>query len=86
MTIAQKAREEQITLRSVTEADDHFLLSVYTKNASQEMAFVPWSAEQKEIFVRMQYTAEKDHYTQRIFRRPHMKSYVLMDLPSDGCI
>jgi ribosomal protein S18 acetylase RimI-like enzyme len=55
-------REEQVTLRAVTEADDNFILSVYASTRAQEMAQVPWSPEQKEAFVRMQYTGQKQHY------------------------
>jgi ribosomal protein S18 acetylase RimI-like enzyme len=55
-------REEQVTLRPVTEADDLFIHSVYAATRAQEMTQVPWSAEQKEAFVRMQYVAQKQHY------------------------
>jgi ribosomal protein S18 acetylase RimI-like enzyme len=55
-------REEQITLRAVTEADDSFIRSVYASTRAQEMTQVPWSTEQKEAFVRMQYVAQKQHY------------------------
>jgi len=53
---------EQIKLRPVTAADEAFLLSVYASTRAEEMRQVPWSAEQKEMFVRMQYTAQKQHY------------------------
>lgn len=55
-------REEQLTLRAATEADDNFILSVYAATRAQEMAQLPWNLEQKEAFVRMQYTAQKQHY------------------------
>lgn len=53
---------EEITLRPVTEADEEFLVSVYSSTRAAEMAQVPWSPEQKETFVRMQYAAQKQHY------------------------
>jgi ribosomal protein S18 acetylase RimI-like enzyme len=53
---------EEITLRPVTEAEDEFLLSVYSSTRAAEMAQVPWTPEQKEAFVRMQYAAQKQHY------------------------
>jgi len=55
-------RPEQITLRPVTAADDAFLLSVYSSTRAQEMNRVPWTAEQKEAFVKMQFAAQKQHY------------------------
>ena len=54
--------EKKISLRPVTETDDDFLLSVYASTRAEEMARVPWSPEQKESFVRMQYAAQKRHY------------------------
>jgi ribosomal protein S18 acetylase RimI-like enzyme len=53
---------EQIKLRPVTPEDDAFLFSVYASTRAEEMKQVPWSAEQKEMFLRMQYTAQKQHY------------------------
>jgi ribosomal protein S18 acetylase RimI-like enzyme len=53
---------EQIKLRPVTPEDDAFLLSVYASTRAEEMKQVPWNAEQKEMFLRMQYTAQKQHY------------------------
>jgi ribosomal protein S18 acetylase RimI-like enzyme len=71
MTIVQKVREDQITLRRVAEADDHFLLCVYSSTRAQEMAVVPWSAEQKQVFIRMQYTAQKDYYRKEFPQATH---------------
>jgi GNAT superfamily N-acetyltransferase len=53
---------ERITLRPVVDQDDNFLLSVYAGTRSTELAQVPWSPEQKEAFVRMQFSAQKQHY------------------------
>jgi ribosomal protein S18 acetylase RimI-like enzyme len=55
-------RPEQITLRSATADDDAFLLSVYSSTRAEELARVPWTAEQKEAFVKMQFAAQKQHY------------------------
>jgi ribosomal protein S18 acetylase RimI-like enzyme len=52
----------KITLRSVQESDDEFLLKVYGSTREQEMAQVPWTAEQKQQFVRMQWEAQRSHY------------------------
>ena len=53
---------EQIKLRPVTAADEAFLLSVYGSTRAEEMKQVPWSAEQKEAVVKMQYAAQRQHY------------------------
>ncbi len=51
-----------ITLRPVTEADQDFLLSAYASTRAGEMATVPWSGEQKDAFIRMQFAAQTQHY------------------------
>jgi ribosomal protein S18 acetylase RimI-like enzyme len=61
----------QITLRPATEADDDFILSCYASTRAQELAQVPWPAEQKESFIRMQYTAQKNHYAAEAPRASH---------------
>lgn len=52
----------KVTLRPVQDSDDEFLLNVYGSTREQELAQVPWTAEQKQQFVRMQYEAQKNHY------------------------
>jgi GNAT superfamily N-acetyltransferase len=64
-------RDEQVTLRPVSAADDGFILQVYASTREQELAQVPWSAEQKEAFVRMQYVAQKQHYAAAFPRASH---------------
>jgi ribosomal protein S18 acetylase RimI-like enzyme len=51
-----------ITLRPVAGSDDEFLLSVYASTRAQEMAMVPWSEDQKQVFVRAQFAAQNQHY------------------------
>lgn len=51
-----------ITLHPVTEADQDFLLSAYASTRAGEMAMVPWSREQKDAFIRMQFAAQTQHY------------------------
>lgn len=53
---------EKISLRPAAEADDSFLLSVYASTRAEEMERVPWSQEQKNAFLAMQFTAQKEHY------------------------
>ena len=52
----------KVTLRPVQDSDDDFLLKVYGSTREQEMAQVPWTSEQKQQFVRMQWEAQKSHY------------------------
>lgn len=63
---AGEDRDEQvrktISLRPVNPADDDFILSVYASTRAAELAQVPWSPEQKDAFVRMQFVAQKQHY------------------------
>ena len=68
--------DAQITLRPATAADDDFILACYASTRGQEMAQVPWNAEQKEAFVRMQYTAQKQHYATEAPRATHDIIYV----------
>lgn len=66
----------QITLRKATAADDDFIFNCYASTRAQELAQVPWSAEQKETFVRMQYTAQKQHYAAEAPQASHEIIYV----------
>lgn len=52
----------KVTLRPVQDSDDEFLLKVYGSTREQELAQVPWTPEQKQQFVRMQWEAQKNHY------------------------
>lgn len=51
-----------IALRPSTPADAPFLFSVYASTRAEELAPVPWSAEQKAAFLRMQFDAQTAHY------------------------
>jgi ribosomal protein S18 acetylase RimI-like enzyme len=57
-----KTPDEQLTLRAALAADDDFIFTCYASTRAQEMAQAPWSPEQKQAFVRMQYLAQKQHY------------------------
>ncbi|HEY2499793.1 MAG TPA: GNAT family N-acetyltransferase [Candidatus Angelobacter sp.] len=69
-------RDEQITLRPVSATDDGFILSCYASTRAPELEAVPWSTEQKEVFVRMQYTAQKQHYAAEFPHASHEIIYV----------
>ncbi len=64
-------QKEKITLRPVEDVHDDFLLSVYATTRAHELAQVPWSAEQKEAFVRMQFSAQKQHYAAQYPQAKH---------------
>jgi ribosomal protein S18 acetylase RimI-like enzyme len=58
---------EEVTLRPVREDDLPFLLRVYAESREEELAQVPWTAEQKAAFLRQQFEAQhawwREHYT-----------------------
>lgn len=58
----EKIRNKKITLRPAGDADTDILLSVYASTRADELSLVPWNAEQKAAFVRMQFVAQKQHY------------------------
>lgn len=51
-----------MTLTTATAADREFLFEVYAASRDSEMALVPWSEEQKQAFLRMQFDAQDHHY------------------------
>ena len=51
-----------ISLRLATPVDEDFLYQVYASTREDEMAIVPWTLEQKEAFVRMQFNAQRQSY------------------------
>jgi ribosomal protein S18 acetylase RimI-like enzyme len=65
-------KPDQIALRRVLESDDEFLLKVYGSTREQELAQAPWTAEQKQQFVRMQFEAQKIHYAAQHPAAAHM--------------
>lgn len=63
--------EKKITVRPVTSADEEFLLSVYASTRAEELARVPWTKEQKDAFVRMQFVAQQQHYPEQYPQANH---------------
>lgn len=53
---------ESISFRPETDADHDFLLRLYASTRAAEMAVVPWTDEEKDRFVRMQFFAQSKHY------------------------
>jgi ribosomal protein S18 acetylase RimI-like enzyme len=54
-----------ITLRTVSAADDEFLLSVYYSTREEELAQATWEPEQKDFFVRWQFGLQRREYDSR---------------------
>jgi ribosomal protein S18 acetylase RimI-like enzyme len=54
----------RVALRPVRDADEPFLLRVYAGTRAEELAPVPWTAEQKAAFVGQQFAAQTAHYAQ----------------------
>jgi ribosomal protein S18 acetylase RimI-like enzyme len=51
-----------ILLRDTCDEDQAFLLEVYSSTREEELAIVSWSPEQREAFLRMQFTAQDNYY------------------------
>ncbi len=56
------AAAEAVTLRAVAPEDETFLTAVYGTTRANELSAVPWTAEQREAFIRFQFAAQTQHY------------------------
>jgi GNAT superfamily N-acetyltransferase len=54
-----------ISLRPVVFDDEDFLIEVYASTRAEELAIVPWTDEQRDQFVRSQFSAQQHHYAQK---------------------
>ena len=54
-----------ISLRPLQELDLPFLYRVYASTREEELSVVPWSAEQKADFLRMQFEAQHAYYQEQ---------------------
>jgi ribosomal protein S18 acetylase RimI-like enzyme len=55
----------RVTLRPAVDSDRDFLGKVYASTREEELAAVPWSAEQKGAFLAQQFDAQDRDYRQR---------------------
>jgi ribosomal protein S18 acetylase RimI-like enzyme len=55
-------RAPHVELRSATEADRDFLARVYASTRADELAALPWPAEQRQAFLAQQFHAQSVHY------------------------
>lgn len=63
---------ETITLRPVQSSDEELLRELYHTTREAELAQVPWSSEQKQAFMQMQWQAQKRHYAAEHPRAAHL--------------
>lgn len=54
----QKQFTKQIKLRSIEERDHDLLHELYAQTRAQELAVVPWTTEQKLLFIQQQFLAQ----------------------------
>jgi ribosomal protein S18 acetylase RimI-like enzyme len=54
-----------ISLRAESDQDLEFLLEVYASTRADELGLVPWTAEQKDAFLKMQFSAQRNYYRER---------------------
>ena len=52
----------RVSFRPVSEQDDDFLFYVYATAREDELALTGWDATQKELFLKMQFIAQKQSY------------------------
>ena len=64
MTSEPKARPD-IALRPVVSSDHGFLVEVYGSTRAEEMAMVPWTDAQRQVFIQSQFNAQQTHYGQK---------------------
>jgi RimJ/RimL family protein N-acetyltransferase len=57
------SQSPKVTLRPVGPDDHDFLLELYGSTRAEELALVPWTTEQQQLFIRAQFTAQQDHYS-----------------------
>lgn len=53
------------TLTPVSSSDEPFLVELYASTRAEEMTLVPWSSEQKQAFLQMQFEAQNSYYRER---------------------
>lgn len=63
-----------LTLRSVTSADEAFLVSVYDSTRAEELSQAEWAPGQREAFVKWQFDLQRSEYTTRF---PEAEYYVI---------
>lgn len=60
----------KLSFPPITRSDEAFLFALYASTRADEMALVPWSNEQKTVFLQSQFQAQHNHY---LSEYPHGK-------------
>ena len=60
--VTKNKLRDSISFRPETPEDHDFLLGLYASTRAAEMAVVPWTDQEKDSFVRMQFFAQSKHY------------------------
>jgi GNAT superfamily N-acetyltransferase len=74
----------RITLRAALDTDESFLRELYASTRQAELALMPWTADAKDGFLRMQFEAQRSHYLSFYPKADH--SIVLADSTPAGRI
>ena len=54
--------DAKLSLRAATPEDETLLLEIYASTRLSELESVPWDANQKRAFIKMQFDARQGHY------------------------
>jgi len=49
----------------VSPDDEAFLFALYGSTRAEEMTLVPWTVEQQQMFIAMQFSAQQEHYKKK---------------------
>jgi N-acetylglutamate synthase-like GNAT family acetyltransferase len=60
----------KLSFPPITRSDEALLFALYASTRTNEMALVPWSNEQKTVFLQSQFQAQHNHY---LSEYPHGK-------------
>ncbi|RWX44869.1 Ribosomal protein S18 acetylase RimI [Candidatus Electrothrix aarhusensis] len=63
-TTLRAVKKISFSFYPITEKDFPFLFQVYASTRSEEMGMVPWTDEEKQQFLAMQFEAQHTHYMQ----------------------
>lgn len=54
----------ELKLRPKNIDDEEFLLKLYSSTREEELSIVPWTRQEKDAFIQMQFNAQTKYYTQ----------------------
>ncbi|MEQ6342806.1 MAG: GNAT family N-acetyltransferase [Gammaproteobacteria bacterium] len=66
-----------VTLRPARSEDEAFLFEIYASTRQEDFASLPWDKQQRDIFLRLQFSAQQKSYESRYPRSGH--SIVMLD-------